>query len=281
VKLAIDIRKTSVSAYTRHVLRGLAMALFAVAISSAGQVSQQPSNAASADSFDVPIRILAIDLGRSPYTPDDNIRNTLSCFYFPGLLIKQYDQGQVGSEWLAIHRFRGKPPECSMSHEPGEHLIQQSAWGGYFRGKKNNLLVFDGGECQQGSCLFSVYDSISRKRIFEDEEVYRPAKEPPWDRMRVFSTKAGTAIRYLRVAEAGCDLHKEGEVCWKRVHAKLHLKWDTIPDCEGYEPEALAHYVLDLNEPVESMISYPVEVTLSDPPVVTNLAGPVRCWATH
>jgi len=224
---------------------------------------------------------MTVDLGRSPYFPQDNVRNTLSCFYFPGLMIKQYDQGEVGSEWLAIHRFGGEPPECSMSHGPGEQLIEPSEWGGYFRGIKGSLVFFDGGECQQGACQFGVYELTTRKWIFRDDEAYMPEKEPPWDRMRALSTDAGIVIRYLRVSYAGCDLHSEGTACWGQVKAKFHLASDTMPHCEGYEPEALKHLVEDPHTPVESMISYPVEAVLSANPVVQPLPGPVRCWPTH
>jgi len=281
VSFAASIVRFVPGAHLRRVLRGFASAVVALAISATGQVSQPSSQAGPEDSFDVPLRKLTVDLGRSPYFPQDNIRNTLSCFYFPDLMIKQYDQGEVGSEWLAIHRFRGQPPECSMSHDPGERVIKASEWGGYFRGRKGSLVFFDGGECQQGACQFGVYELTTGKWIFQDDEAYIPEKEPPWDRMRVLSTEAGVVIRYLRVSYAECDLHAEGTACREQVKAKFHIKSDMMPHCQGYEPEALAHYAMDPNAPVESMIAYSVEVVLSASPVVQSVPGPMRCWPTH
>jgi hypothetical protein len=56
-------------------------------------VSQPSSRTYAGGSFDVPNRILNVDLVRSPYFPEDNICNTLSCYYFHGLMVKEHDQG--------------------------------------------------------------------------------------------------------------------------------------------------------------------------------------------
>jgi hypothetical protein len=263
--------------YRRNVLLSLAAAMLVVSPILAGQKPQQLSQAKSTGAFDAPIKKVSVDLGPSPYTPDNpEIRNTLSCFYFPHLLIKEYDQGQVGAEWLSILRRRGKLPECKLSHQPGERVIDGSEWEGNFKGVKGNLVFFDGGEVQFSALSFAVFDLTTGKKLFEDDAyVSQKAGRP---NLRTFSTKAGVTVKYLRAYYTDCNLHSsEKEACWKKVKAKLGLKSEEIPVCTGYDTIAK----LVGTDQVESWIAYPVEVNLSPHPVVRTVAGPTKCWPTH
>jgi hypothetical protein len=277
VKIAAGICRIGAGTHTRNVIRTFAAAMFAVSSLSAGQKSQPPSKAPSAGSFDAPIKNQVVDLGPSPYYPDDHtMRNTLSCFYFPHLLIKQYDQREVGSEWLSIFRSPGKLPACKLSHGPGERVIEGREWEGYFKGVKGNLVFFDGGESQFGALSFAVYDTTTGKKLFEDDP-YVPDSDSS-SHLRVFSTKAGVTIKYLRAYYADCNLHSsEGKVCWEKVKAKLGLKSDHMPVCTGYDSIAK----LVGTDQVESWIAYAVEVTLSPHPAIKPVAGPIKCWPTH
>src|SRR5216684_4356057 len=59
--------------------------------------------AESGDSFDAPLKKKVVDCGLSPYyDPHRNRRNELSCYSYSTFMVKQYDEGQKGSEWLAI-----------------------------------------------------------------------------------------------------------------------------------------------------------------------------------
>ena len=80
---------------------------------------------------------------------------------------------------------------------------------------------------------------------------------------------SGYTVRYMRVAYAGCDLHSAGSECWEKVKARLALKSDDVPVCDGYESRT---------GPVDSVIAYPVEVTLSPGPAMESVAGSVECW---
>lgn len=251
-----------------------ATAIIVVSFSWASYGSQLPSSDTSAGSFDAPIKKETVDLGPSPYFPyDHDIRNTLSCFYFPHLVIKEYDQGEVGAEWLSIQRNPGKLPECKLSHGPGEQVID--GWQGYFAGLKGDLVFFDGGESQFGALSFAVYDSTTGKKLFEDDATQSSRTGP--SRLQVMSTNAGVLVKYLRVTEAGCDLYAEGKACWEKVKARLGLKSEQMPVCRGYP----FVYTLFGTDPVESMIAYPVEVALSPHPAIRTVAGPSECWPTN
>jgi hypothetical protein len=50
----------------------------------------------------------------------------------------------------------------------------------------------------------------------------------------------------------------------------------TVPATEAY-PQVYKEFQTDEDE---SMIGYPVEVTLSSRPAVKTVASPIRCWST-
>lgn len=87
----------------------------------------------------------------------------------------------------------------------------------------------------------------------------------------------GYTLRYLRVADAECNVHKQGSACWKKIEAALALKDADRPVCTGYD------HIAELvgTDDVESVIAYPVEVSLFPRPTVEVLAGAAKCWAAQ
>jgi hypothetical protein len=45
----------------------------------------------------------------------------------------------------------------------------------------------------------------------------------------------GFTLKYIRVVEAGCDLHQEKAPCWDKLKTRLGLKVSQVPKCSGYE----------------------------------------------
>jgi hypothetical protein len=47
-------------------------------------------------------------------------------------MVKEYDEGEKGAEWVAIALIeKGKTPQCSKSHEPGEWVLdRRKDWDG-------------------------------------------------------------------------------------------------------------------------------------------------------
>jgi hypothetical protein len=75
----------------------------------------------SGDYFDIPMKKKVVDFGPSPYYPGGNVRIKLSCYFYPSFMVKEYDEGQEGAEWLAIVSFEeGITPACTQSHLVGE-----------------------------------------------------------------------------------------------------------------------------------------------------------------
>lgn len=266
VRIVSNIRPTGVRS-ARKVICPLAAGIFVVSLSFADK---------PADSFDTPIKTVRIELGPSPHFQDQDIRSTLSCYYYPHLMIKEYSERGSGAAWLSMLRHRGQLPECELSRQRGERIIDESEWQGYFKGVKDTLVFFDPHDNFNGHSPFAVFDSVSGKKIFEDAGYGEPVSSPDYmSRVRVISTEDGYLLKYMRVADADCDLHLEGSACWEKIKSQLALKSDDMPVCTGYD------YIAELigTDHVESVIAYPVEVSLFPRPTIKTVAGAARCWA--
>jgi hypothetical protein len=243
--------------------------IFAVALSASACVAQTGS-------FDPPLKKSIEYFGPSPYYPRGSVRTKLTCYFYPTLMVKEYDEGQKGAEWLAIVPNNTRTaPKCVRSHVPGERVIEGSEWRGYFKGAKRNLVFFNDSDGINGGLPFIVYDARTGQKLFEDS-AYDPSmrsrkiQDSPFNRLRVSSAQGSQAVlRYLRVVEANCDLHAEKASCWEQVRRKLELKTAQMPSCSGYER---------IPTRWESSVAYPVEVLLFPHPAIKTIAGPVKCW---
>jgi hypothetical protein len=236
-----------------------------------------PRSAKSELSFDAPLKKDVVDNGLSPYyDPGRNRRNELSCYFYSTFVVKQYDEGQKGSEWLAIGPVEGRTqPPCTLSHAAGEKVITASKWSGYFMGAKGRLAFFSAADETNEGMPFVVYDSQTVTKVFEDSYhdttiFNRKVASSPFNHMRVFEgTNEQVSLKYLRVVEANCDLHTEGSSCWEPLRKSLELQTTQIPVCTGYK---------GISTSQESAVAYPVEVILFPKPIISTIPGPVRRW---
>jgi hypothetical protein len=229
----------------------------------------------SADGLDKPFKKRVVDFGPSPYYPGGRVRIKLTCYFYAKVMVKQYDAGQKGAEWLAFTSLeKAGAPACDDSHGPGEKLIDRE-WNGYFRGVKGDLVFFDAADGMNLGLPFAVYDSVTGKKIFEDSAYdsrfeNRKVAASPFNQMRVTAAGDGTvSLIYLRVVEAGCELHFQKASCWPQVKKKFELKSNQAPVCSRFK---------SVLPPAEPALAYPVEVSLSPKPTIKTIAGPVRCW---
>jgi hypothetical protein len=220
-----------------------------------------------------------VELGPSPFFDNPDIRNRLNCYYYPHLMIKEYSERGFGAAQLSMLRRRGNLPECELPRQRGEKIIDISEWEGWFKGVRDTLVFFDPPDDFNGHSRFAIFDSVSGMKIFEDTAYGEHVSSPDHltSRIRVISTEDGYLLRYMRVADADCDLHLEGRPCWERIKAQLALKSDDMPVCTGYD------YIARLigTDHVESVIAYPVEVSLFPSPSIETVAGAAKCWAAQ
>lgn len=249
-------------------------ALLLVALAALAQHSARTAD----PSFDTPIKKTVVNLGASPAHPgDEHERITLTCYLFPSFMVKEYDEGEVGAEWLSIvPAAKGATPACTRDHLAGERVVNPDDWSGYFKGARGNLVFFDAADGLNGGLPFAIFDASTGKKLFEDtaydSSMYTRKLAPsPFNRLRVTSDAAsGVTLRYLRVVAADCDLHTEKAPCWQKITTKLGLAAAPMPVCTDYARARGRKW--------PSAIAYPVEVTLAPAPVTRPIPGPLKCW---
>lgn len=230
----------------------------------------------SAESFDTPLKKSVVDFGPAPDSLDRGFRVKLSCYFYEGFMVKEYDEGQKGAEWLAIAPFeQNAAPQCTQSHTRNETVIKYPEWSGYFKGTRANWVFFNAADGENGGLQFVVYDARKGKKVFEDSAYdstmwSEKVEDSPFNRLRIEKSQDGQlSLKYLRVVEAECDLHSEKSACWEAVRKRLGLKNAQVPVCSGYK---------DIQTRWTSSIAYPVEVFLIPRPAVKTVPGPTKCW---
>jgi hypothetical protein len=263
-------------------------------------LSSTLSSLAFAGTFDKPASKRVVDLGSSRSNPPgrnakDQVRAKVTCYYFSAFMVKEVDMGEKGAERLAIVPVRkSETRTCSRLRDPGEREINSDDWSGYFMGVKGRLVFFSADDGWNGGTGFAVFDSKTGKKIFDDVALGNLE----------FSDAAGTntSLRYTRVVDSGCILPKEESACWDKIKSKLALDSASaaMPDCKGgYEksaqdlakgrcqaqnadnPQCLAKEISlarQQSNDANSVIAYPVEVTLGANASIKAVAGDLRCW---
>ena len=243
---------------------------------------------ASAESFDKPVSKRVVSLGKSPHTPGQTAK--ISCYYFPGFMIKEIDMGEKGADRLSITPIaKGATPACSKLKGRAEKIIDPGEWSGYFKGAKAGYIFFDSDDRYNNGSPFAVYD-VSGKKLFEDSSedtlVFTQAPDNVWH------------VSYTRVAEAGCVLTSAAD-CWDGLKKKFGLE-ASPPDCrKGYDEQArrfvdesckdrkaghdecVARETARMKQQLKddpSIIAYPVDTALGAHPETKPRPGEVRCW---
>lgn len=231
---------------------------------------------AQTDSLDAPRKKEVVEFGLSPYYPSAKVPIKLSCYFYADFMVKEYDEGQKGAEWMAIVPVKDRvAPSCTQSHAADEKVIEYPEWHGYFKGAKGNFVIFHAEDGLNGGMPFVVYDARTGKQLFQDSYFEasmwnRKFPDSPFNDIRVRITRDGHAfLKYLRVEGTDCDLHSEKDTCWEEVKKKFELKSARAPLCSGYK---------QVTTRWSSSLAYPVEVSLFPQPSTITIEGPVRCW---
>lgn len=261
--------------------------------------SAQDRFEAKPDWFDVPLRKMTVDFGPSFQKPSDTspawqwnayrrARNTLTCYWFSTIMVKEYDISQKGANWISFMRLDANGhPECTQSHALGEKVFAQEAspkvdeWWGYFTGVKDDFVFLRAADGDNGGIRFVVYDSRTGKKVFEDTDCLTCThlkktygKEPPsapFNRMRISKIRGGpVTLKYMRVEQADCDLRADGASCWDHVKMQMNVKSSKAPVCLGNAQTPVGE--------LQSMVARAVLVSLESPPVVKSIEGPALCW---
>jgi hypothetical protein len=244
---------------------------------------------AFAGSFDKPLSKKSVDLG--PSESNQKTHGKVTCYYYPGFMVKEVDLGEKGAERLAIEPAGKTAVSCIRARTKTEKVVNPEKWSGYFKGVKGNLVFFNADDGWNGGMGFAVYDAETMKKIYEDVALGK----------LTFSDGSGpNVIAYTRVVDGGCNLPKEQAACWSAIQKKFSLEAAAVPDCKaGYEksaqamakarcsgnpkadPQCMAKELPLAQQQANdasSVISYPVSVVLNPSTEVNPIAGNVRCW---
>lgn len=223
------------------------------------------------EGFDKPLKKTVVDFGPSPfYRASQHVRNKLTCYYYPTFIVKQYDQGEKGAEWLSI--VRSAQGACTRRHGEDEKVYTSTEWSGYFRGVKGTIVFFDAPDGEDGGMPFAAFDVGTGRKLFEDSSLldYYQKKLHLKNAFHVTSeADRNPRLTYLRVVRAGCNLKAEQWDCWNKLRVEFGITQTDIPVCSRYEQDDW-----------ESAIVYPVSVVLTDSPQIKAVDGPVFCWPT-
>jgi hypothetical protein len=234
----------------------------------------------SAESFDMPLRKIVLDLGHSQYLmPKDNRHATVTCWYYRRFMVKeQNDPGEKGAELIALAPVQpGHPHKCLKGLQSGEKEFREwneenkkfVGWNGYFAGVKHDLVFLERPDGDENSGIpFTAFGADATTRLFEDSVALRARGEREINFLPASSNQL--ILRYIRVASAGCSIPKSGESCWGKLQQLSGLTRSPIPKCGDYEGKEAGV--------AASVVAYPVEVSLYPKPFIRAIGGPVRCY---
>jgi hypothetical protein len=219
--------------------------------------------------FDKPVKKTVVNLGRSQYLmPESDQRVKLTCSYYPNFTVKEVnDPGWKGSKMLVVVPTSfAQSPECNRKRVPGDHLLR----GGdsYFGGVKGDLVFLTDFDSTDGGMLFTVFDSKTGSKVFQDQAAFR---EHSGERSEIDFVRASgeqLTLRYMRVFAGDCSVAKDGIACWNKIRQRAGLVHAPMPACKDSEPP----------DGAPSAIGYPVEVTFIPMPSVKVLGNPSWCW---
>ena len=236
--------------------------------------------AGHAESFDKPLHKRVLNLGLSPeLMRTDHRPVTVTCWYYAHFMVKeQIDPGLKGAVSIALVPLQPRHlPKCTQAPQPSEKTFKECSaefkacysWDGYFAGVKRNLIFVERSDGDNnGGMPFTVFEPDMQTKVFEDSVILLKAGE----RHLYFLPASGNQItlRYLRVTSAACSIPKSGENCWSKLKQQTGLTHSPIPKCSDYEGKDAGT--------ADSVIAYPVEVSLFPKPSTRPLGSPVRCY---
>jgi hypothetical protein len=253
------------------------------------------AHASAPSVFDKPLATVHV---KTPIKhPEPGQKHELSCFYYRGVRVKQLDLGEIGAAVLAILPLQPGAARvaCREPSAPGEIVISDKEWSGYFNGVKGDWVFFDAEDGTNGGLGFAVFDGRTGKKAFEDLAVGGIRAAEP--------TSSGLRLRYRRAFAGSCSVLTGGSECWSQIVVKLpgvparpapdcaagYLKAKTAMArgrCEAQRDKSPACFdkemrILDQQrwDDAPSVIGYDVAVELGPAPAVaTSAGGALSCW---
>jgi hypothetical protein len=179
--------------------------------------------------FDRRLALKRVDLGPSETEPSRHAE--LRCHYYAHLMAKEVDLREVGDSELSLLPYGGARPDCQRAALPGEQVIADDAWHGYFDGLAHGFAIFSAEDGVNGALGFALF---------------RPGGPKPAYASAAFGARrfsAGpdgtTQLRFIRMVEAKCSVPREGAACIAAIARATGVAPVTAGMCTaGYEANA-------------------------------------------
>jgi len=183
--------------------------------------------------FDKPLHERHAPLPPDPLNPQ--AKATLSCYYYPRLMVKQVDLGEMGAAEITftfIARNQQEPP-CRQKDAEDEKVVDLNARACYFEGVKGDYVFFKSFDGTEGAWGFTVLD-LSGSVIFDFAAVnihsinlmlpIEDFDQRPWHTNPL-------TVRYQTAYLAPCSLRSDEVKCWNLIREATGLTDKTPPDC--------------------------------------------------
>ena len=240
-------------------------------------ITLAPTFAASTDPdkssfYDKPLRVRHVPL---PLPSSGERKPMVTCYYYPRLMIKEVDLGELGAEEdTSTYIPKGQPdPLCRREKAKDETVMSSSGY--YFEGVKDNYAVFSFPDGANGAFGFCILGTGGEKllgfaaAVIRSVELLLPAEDPdarPWHENPV-------VLRYQTAYLAPCSLRLDESKCWEIIKRATGLAGDAAPDCKASYSKAEEDSRSRGADPNDvktdpSVLKYEVEVVLDEHGVI-------------
>jgi hypothetical protein len=271
----------------------LALVVAAVALQTAASVAQAAGTDAAPE-FDTPLAVKHVDIGPAETVPPQE--KEVRCSYFPTFMVKEVDEREVGAAQLSIlPSSSAQPAPCQRDNLPGERVVDDKVWTGYFAGAHGETVIFSAEDGVHGGMGFAVVRPADAKVIYSSA-----AK----GNIRFAAAPDGaTVLQFEQIYAGDCSVAVKGGACAARIGHAAQVAAPDVALCrQGYAAAKRAGAVdwCAANAPkakdcVEkhmkdmadwdaspSVISVRVAVVLGAGGAVTQPSGPPNaCWPSE
>ena len=254
-----------------------------------------PARAADAPSdpaFEKPAEVRHVRLGPAGTKPVSY--KEIRCSYFPGIMIKEWDEREIGDKQISYVMASGPTkPACQKAPLPGEHVLPTGDLAVYLLGYAGGAIFLSDADGANDTIGFYVFDPKTGHQRFTDT-IKLDSK---------FSTIAadGDTLRlgYTRALVGPCSVVTDGADCWSKIAAAAGLSGDA-PDCAAGYRDASQKFAEDVCnnqrgdtkaclaeqlsrradwDKAPSVIAFAANAVLvPSGSTISPAGGPVQCW---
>jgi hypothetical protein len=254
-----------------------------------------PTRAADAPSdpaFEKPAEVRHVRLGPAGTKPISY--KEIRCSYFPGIMIKEWDEREIGDKQISYVMASGPTkPACQKAALPDEHVLSTRDLTVYLLGHAGGAIFLRDADGANDTIGFYVFDPQTGRQRFTDT-IKLDSK---------FSTIAadGDTLRlgYIRALVGPCSVVIDRADCWNKIAAAAELAGEA-PDCTAGYRTASQRFAEDVCtnqrgdkkpclaeqtsrradwDKAPSVIAFAANAVLGPSSnMISSASGPLQCW---